>query len=477
MPWTVSEDTHVCPASKPWAVKNQQTGDLRGCHPTENHARRQQRALYAIVPDANAMTLLTQSHAWERGDTIYLCTPVTRTSPSEQQVEEFAFASTVKRMAPNENFGWLQGRYVEGGKANLNNAMWLSDELALKALTPALCPVTVMHDPRTAVGTIADVKLFDEERSRIETILAIWRHRFPDTWEEIEANIDGGTLMQSMECQAPWYACSDCGQSFIKLAEGKEQAGWCDHLRSNSSCRILGDVCFTGTGLIFGTRGGQGAYTEAYLDHFREEIAEFHDRAHVDGHYKPREEPTKMGFVQIDEAELAALRSDRDKARDEVAEVRRDLTTKVEKAEADTTREKERADGAERERDELKAAAQSGELKSRRWDALGTGFVAKLGEVTKGNLQASAANLSDEDWDARLKEVEELTGVKRDAKAEGSSEGSNGGGEGASFSEEEMARFKNQGVTNPAGPSSNGDAARSLARALKPSRPKPEPVK
>ncbi len=430
--------------------------------------------------------LLARTHCFERGDRVYITTPLTIAKPSEGQIEEFAFASAVKKMAPNDNLGWLQGRYVEAGKANLNNAMWLTDELALKALTPMLMPVTVMHDPRTAVGTIADCKLIDDERSRIDTILAVWRHRFGDVWEEAEANVKSGTMMQSMECLSPWYTCSDCGQSYVKLAEGKEQAGWCDHLRTNSSCRILGDVCFTGTGLIFGTRGGQGAYTEAHLDHFHDEIAEFHDRSHIDGRYKPREEPRKMGFVQIDETELATLRKDRDTARDEAAEVKRDLTAKVEQAEADATKEKEGREAAEKERDTLKESAQRTELRDKRWSALGQGFIAKLGEVTKGRLQEQASTMSDEDWGARLTEVEEMTSVKRDAAAEGGSEGGSGSGSsgsgeagsagagesGSAFSEEELANFTQRGVTKTSGTNGSGDAARSLARALRPDRPK-----
>lgn len=51
MPYVVREDDR-CPASRPWGVFNQQTGDLHGCHPTKEHARRQQRALYAAEDSA-----------------------------------------------------------------------------------------------------------------------------------------------------------------------------------------------------------------------------------------------------------------------------------------------------------------------------------------------------------------------------------------------------------------------------------------
>lgn len=52
MPWIVRRDTDKCPVSKPWAVLNQQTDDLRGCHKTKKHARQQQKALYVNVPDS-----------------------------------------------------------------------------------------------------------------------------------------------------------------------------------------------------------------------------------------------------------------------------------------------------------------------------------------------------------------------------------------------------------------------------------------
>ncbi len=51
MPYVVRVDGR-CPAAKPWGVSNQKTGDLRGCHPAKEHARSQQRALYAAEDSA-----------------------------------------------------------------------------------------------------------------------------------------------------------------------------------------------------------------------------------------------------------------------------------------------------------------------------------------------------------------------------------------------------------------------------------------
>jgi len=434
-------------------------------------------------------TLLGRPHVFERGDKVYLTTPLTVANPTEGQIEEFAFASAVKSKAPNDNIGWLQGRYVEAGRANLNNAMWLSDELALKALTPMLMPVTVMHDPRTAVGTIADCKLINEASSRIDTILAIWRHRFPDIWEEASHNINHGQMMQSMECYAPWYVCSECSQQYIKLPNGAEQASWCDHLRANSGRRILGDVCFTGTGLIFGSRGGVGAYTEAYLDHFQNEVAEFHDRAHADSTYRPTPRSTpKMTLVQIEDTELATLRQERNEARTKVEQLQsenRDLTTKVEQAEAaQKTAEGER-DTAKQETAQLKAEKDKTELASKRMQALGAGFLAKLGDTSKTRLTELASTCSDEQWDAELAEREEWAKVKRDAAAEnggtpppgnnGDTPPAGGGSEATGFKDEEVASFMRSGVANPTGggaPAQDGSTSvRQLARTLSP-RPK-----
>ncbi len=434
--------------------------------------------------------LLGRPTAFERGDRIYLTTPLVLATPTESQIDEYAFASAVKTKAPNEHIGWLEGRYVEGGKANLNNAMWLNEELALKSLTPMLMPITVMHDPRTAVGTIADCKLQAGAQaggnSRIDTILAVWRHRFPDVWEEAEHNIKDGTLAQSMEALSPNYSCSECGQQYVKLHEGKEKASWCEHLRNNSSQRILGSVCFTGTGLIFGTRGGQPAYTEASLDHFQDEIAEYHAKAHVDGNYKSSE-GTLMGIVQIDETELANLRKERDDAKriaDEKASEARDLTTKVEKAEAEVTKEKTAREQAEQKAKDLEDKAEQSSLKDKRLAALGTEFLAKLGEFTRGRLVESAATLSDEDWESALKEKEEMSGVERAAGGNApvpattpTPAAAPGEVAGSAFSDEELAAFVARGgvaAQTPA-PSSGVPATRQLARAFS-SRSKPKPT-
>jgi hypothetical protein len=423
-----------------------------------------------------ATIALGRPHAFERGDTLYLTTPVTLAKPTEQQISEYAFATAAKAGAPNENIGWLSGKFVEAGKPNLNGAMWLNDELALKSLTPMLMPITVMHDPRTSVGVIADTKLTG---SVIENALAVWTHRYPEVWAEAEHNAQQGSLAQSMECYAPWYSCSVCNQQYVKLPNGAEQSSWCAHLRADDSSssrgwRTLGDVCFTGTGLIFGSRGGRPAYAEATLDYLHDEIAEAHDRSHHDSTYRPRS-AQRMGLVQIEDTELAALRKERDDAKAQVttlADEKRELTTKVETAEAAKVAAETAKTAADTEVTSLKAAAETASLKDKRIKALGAGFMAKLGDTSKAVLNDLAAKSSDDEWDLALKEREEMAGVKRDAAADGTPPAgtppANGtpAADGSSFKQEEVAAFMRGtgAAAPPAGQMSGVSAVRKLAQ-------------
>ena len=145
-----------------------------------------------------------QARVWDQGDHLYITAPLQLWTPDVSQIEELAFVDTVRNMSPNENIVWLRGQYVEADNPNANGAEWTAGELSIKALTPRLMPVTVMHDPSTAVGVIADAKLLTPEadkveRARIDTVLALWGHRFPDAVGEAVHNARNGMLMQSME--------------------------------------------------------------------------------------------------------------------------------------------------------------------------------------------------------------------------------------------------------------------------------------
>lgn len=454
------------------------------------------------------MPAAVEPRVFERGDHYYFVTPVSPLDPSENEIEEFAFAEQLRNAAPNEALLWLRGQYVEADRPNLNGQMWTADELAIKKLTPMFMPVTVMHDPRTAVGLIADIALLTPEankvpRSRLDSTLGVWSHRFPEVAEEAVENYKQGILMQSMEAISPAYSCSECGQMFHKLPEGAERENWCEHLKGtaefdnswssksgenrSAAARILSNVTFTGTGLIFGTRGAKGAYREAHLDINAEEIAEFHQEAH-DRTSKDR--PTRkktdtsarkvrnVETVEISRSEYDDLRQakdERDSLRTKVTEAEQakaETESKVEQMEQAKNEAENKLEKAEKDLEEAKEAQEKADLASERITTLGKGFLGKLGEFARGRLNEQAKSFSDEEWDDRLKELEELSGLKRDDKGDGNEDdddanGGKGGGSGTEFSKEEIARAGvGSGRENGDGANPSPEARRSVVGGL-----------
>lgn len=181
-----------------------------------------------------------------------------------------------------------------------------------------------------------------------------------------------------------------------------------------------------------------------------------------------------MALVQIEETELAALRTERNEARtkvDALENEKRELTSKVEKAEAEKVAAETAKAEADKKVKDAETAVETTKLKDKRIAALGTGFLAKLGDTSKTVLNDLAAKASDDEWETAVKEREELAKVKRDAKAEetpggGGSEGDNGGA--PTFKDEEVASFLRSGATTPAAgaPMSGVSAVRSLARTF-----------
>jgi hypothetical protein len=429
--------------------------------------------------------------AFERDDKIYLVAPVVPHRPTQNEIEEYAFGKTLvddlKRSAPNENIAWFGGHYVEADQPNLNGAMWLGDDLAIASITPVMMPVTVMHDPRTAVGVIAHAELLlppDVPRAKIDTALGLWKHRFPEAVAEAEANYSSGTLFQSMECHAPRYECSECRMPFMKLRDGAEKDQWCEHLKASNpsggytakgaaprgnrdASRILRNVTFTGTGLIFGGRGGKGADPLANLEAFQDEVAEFH-AGRREPPPKSRSTSRRKRTMEIDDreyADLIAAKSERDSLKGRVGDLEveaakvPDLQKQIETTEAEKVKAEGERDAAAAKVQEAEERANKQTLRDERWEKLGSGFTTKIDGMptTKANLLRDAEGLDENAWDARLKEVEEATATKRDAKKEGDDDkggkddkddkGGDGGNdrENAIFRQEEVARFQGGG--------------------------------
>lgn len=378
----------------------------------------------------------------EKDGFLYLVGPVAPFEPSDEELAAFSFDA--KTFAPNEKIGWLRGQYVEAGRPNANGAEWSGEDLAIKSLTPRLMPVTVMHDFNANVGVIADTRLLTPEqasvpRARIDTSLAIWRHRFPDIWEEVADNYRQGLLMQSMECLPAWYECGDCGKRFPKLPGGAEQANWCSHLLGETAAengipvRRLGDVTFTGTGLIFGTRGSEGAYDEGHLEVLAEEVAEFHARAKGSGARKQQPKRHRRGIVEIEDSKYQELVQKAARADDlerkvndleETAAKVPDLERKVDQLEIDKKAASDKADEEKARADRLAEEQAAASLAKDRTGKLGTVFLGKLPESVKTRLlDEQARKLSDADWTARVEELAEMVGVEKDKIGEAAPEG------------------------------------------------------
>lgn len=434
---------------------------------------------------------LPKPHVFERGDKLYIVSPVAPFDPDQAELDEFAFAADLKKMAPNEHLLWLRGNYVEADNANANGQMWTAGEIALKQLTPMFMPVTVMHDPRTAVGLIADVALKTPDndevpRSRIDTSLALWAHRFPEVAEETQINYKAGTLMQSMECVSPHYTCAECGQLFHKLPDKAESANWCEHLAKSDgwAARILGGVVFTGTGLIFGTRGARGAYDQAHLEVFQDEVAEYHEKAHRDSGKPKTRRQHRKGLKNVETVEISKNEYDRLQAAEakltEVqgqlskAESDRDEAVKAtEEAEAKQKKAEEAKEETEKQVRGFEEKAQKQELASDRTRALGSKFLDSLGEFTRTRLEQQASDLSDDEWENRLKELEEMSRVTRDAKKDGEGEREDEASEETGlFSREETASAALGGGGNGNGAAAPGLRERqSVVAGLLPSNP------
>jgi len=325
---------------------------------------------------------------FERGELVYLVGPVAPFDPSSAELDELAFAKSLREQSPNENLVWMRGQYVEADRANANGHEWSSNEIAIKSVTPRLMPVTLMHDPRVNIGLIADTALLTPDadkvpRSRIDTTLGLWGHRFPEVIEQARENHKAGTLMQSMECLPAYYDCGECGRRFPKLPGRAEEATWCSHLRGEGSApatRRLGNVTFTGSGLILGTLGATGAFDRAHLEVFEEEVAEAHQRAHTDDRQRRR---TRMDEITIKRSEYDALQEKAAKAAraDDLASENVTLKERAEAAEKKVESEETAKVAAEKERDEEKQKREGLEETAR---------VATLGKERIGSSAAAS---------------------------------------------------------------------------------------
>lgn len=165
-----------------------------------------------------------------------------------------------------------------------------------------------------------------------------------------------------------------------------------------------------------------------------------------------------------------ALASEKDRA-DKAETAQATAEAKVEKLEGELTAANDAKAAAETKVTEAEEAKAKDTLAKERLGKLGKGFIAKLGEFTKTKFEEQARDLSEEDWEARLKELEETTEVARDEGGTTTSTETTG----TEFSREEVARAHTTSTGGGGGAGGDGkeptpEARQGAMRGLIPSR-------
>lgn len=117
--------------------------------------------------------------------------------------------------------------------------------------------------------------------------------------------------------------------------------------------------------------------------------------------------------------ELLAAESERNALKEKVGPLE-ETAAKVPDLESKVEQEETARKSAEKERDDLKAKVDESEETARRatlsegrMGELGKDFLGKIGDFTRSRLEEQAGTYTDEEWEGRLKELEEMASVKR----------------------------------------------------------------
>jgi hypothetical protein len=162
----------------------------------------------------------------------------------------------------NENFLYIQGRFVEADAPNGNKALWTSEGLALGQPTVANGPLNLLHDETRIIGVINDSHLVEasdgQQREAAAAVLnthivaqaVVWKFLFPRETAAIQAASDRGQLWYSMECASRSVTCMTCGTE-MSHNEGVERNGRaCGHVREGSAVRRFNEPTFLGGAVI-----------------------------------------------------------------------------------------------------------------------------------------------------------------------------------------------------------------------------------
>lgn len=172
-----------------------------------------------------------------------------------------------KAMTPNEQFLWMQGRFVGAEKANRNGAFWTTADLEMGAPTVRYGPLNWLHEAKHIIGTLADQRLVvpnveqaaEGAEPHIWALAPIWKWIYPDEAYVVEAASDAGNLWFSMECISKEVECVGDGGCGAKTSYGDYLAATrpgsystkaCEHMRQKSAIRRFAEPTFLGCGII-----------------------------------------------------------------------------------------------------------------------------------------------------------------------------------------------------------------------------------
>jgi hypothetical protein len=148
----------------------------------------------------------------------------------------------------------IQGRYVQAGKPNQNNAYFSTGDLEWGQPTVAMTPVNLLHDRNKIVGCIESAKMvYDAGQlgTHMVTDQVVWAYLYPEVADMLAKASQEGKLYQSMEAVAEKVECvSGCGEQYDYAAWKRDPATGCDHLARGGTRRLVNPT-FIGTGLIY----------------------------------------------------------------------------------------------------------------------------------------------------------------------------------------------------------------------------------
>lgn len=184
--------------------------------------------------------------------------PVDLVDPDDKRVLDWAepYLAQVNRW----DIGWLLGRYVHADRANRNGHIFPLDDLKDSYKLVNHTPLNMQHRPRDIIGTFIASELLwpldgaatdagDPPTPWVETLAAVWRHVYPQTYADIKAATAKGIAALSMEAYPETIGCGTC-DAVYPFDGVTSDTYTCGHLKDRRAPKRLFKPHFVGGGVI-----------------------------------------------------------------------------------------------------------------------------------------------------------------------------------------------------------------------------------